>query len=87
MSQEARNLDQQWDKLAKSRKHWDHSRHRGGVGKLQFMINEVPDKANAVKKLSKQLAGPSELDMQDLIHGTHKDTATSQRCGNNFKIH
>ena len=31
----------------------DHSRYRAGVGKLQFIINEVPEKA-------------SELDMQDL---------------------
>ena len=30
------------------------------------MINEVPEKAYAVKYLSRQLAGPSELDMQDL---------------------
>ena len=28
----------------------DHSRYRGGVGKLQFMINEVPEIAYAVKK-------------------------------------
>ena len=45
----------------------DHSRYRAGVGKLQFMINEVPETANAVKNLSTQLAGPSELDMQDLL--------------------
>ena len=44
----------------------DHSRYRAGVGKLQFMINEVPETACAVKNLSRQLAGPSELDMQDL---------------------
>ena len=44
----------------------DHSRYRAGVGKLQFMINEVPEIAYAVKNLSRQLAGPSELDMQDL---------------------
>ena len=30
------------------------------------MINEVPETAHAVKNLSRQLAGPSELDMQDL---------------------
>ena len=30
------------------------------------MINEVPEIAYAVKNLSRQLAGPSELDMQDL---------------------
>ena len=30
------------------------------------MINEVPKMAYAVKNLSRQLAGPSELDMQDL---------------------
>ena len=30
------------------------------------MINEVPEIAHAVKNLSRQLAGPSELDMQDL---------------------
>ena len=45
----------------------DHLRYRAGVEKkLQFMINEVPELANAVKNLSRQLAGPSELDMQDL---------------------
>ena len=44
----------------------DHSRYRAGVGKLQFMINEVPDTAYTVKNLSRQLAEPSELDMQDL---------------------
>ena len=30
------------------------------------MINEVPEMAYAVKNLSRQLAGPSELDMQNL---------------------
>ena len=40
------------------------------------MINEVPEIAYAVKNLSRQLAGPSELDMQDL-YGTRWDTATS----------
>ena len=30
------------------------------------MINEVPEIAYAVKNLSRQLAGPLELDMQDL---------------------
>ena len=44
----------------------DHSRYRAGLGKLQFMVNEVPEIAYAVKNLSRQLAGPSELDMQDL---------------------
>ena len=44
----------------------DHSRYRAGVGKLQLVINEVPEIAYAVKNLSRQLAGPSELDMQDL---------------------
>ena len=44
----------------------DHSKYRAGVGKLQLMINEVPDVAYAVKNLSRQLARPSELDMQDL---------------------
>ena len=44
----------------------DHSRYRAGVGKLQFMISEVPEIAYAVKNLSRQLAGPSELDMQHL---------------------
>ena len=44
----------------------DHSRYRAGVGKLQFMVNEVPEIAYAVKNLSRQLAEPSELDMQDL---------------------
>ena len=43
----------------------DHSRYRAGVGKLQFMINEVLEIACAVKNLSRQLAKPSELDMQD----------------------
>ena len=42
------------------------SRYRAGVGQLQPMINEVPEIAYAVKNLSRQLAGPSELDMQDL---------------------
>ena len=32
------------------------------------MINEVPEIAYAVKNLSRQLAGPSELDVQDLKH-------------------
>ena len=44
----------------------DHSRYRAGVGKLQFMTNEVPEIAYPVKNLSRQLAKPSELDMQDL---------------------
>ena len=44
----------------------DHSRNRAGVGKLQLMINEVPEIAHAVKNLSRQLAKTSELDMQDL---------------------
>ena len=44
----------------------DQSRYRAGVGKLQFIINEVPEIAYAVKNLSRQLAGPSELDMQDM---------------------
>ena len=42
----------------------DHSKYR--VGKLQFMINEVPQMAYAAKNLSRQLVGPSELDMQNL---------------------
>ena len=29
----------------------DHSRHRAGVGKLQFMINEVPEMAQRCEKL------------------------------------
>ena len=44
----------------------DHSRYRAGVGQLQFMIKEVPEVAHAVKNLLRQLAKPSELDMQDL---------------------
>ena len=44
----------------------DHSRYRAGVGKLQFMIIEVPEIAHAAKNLSRHLAKPSELDMQDL---------------------
>ena len=44
----------------------DHPRYRAGVGKLQFMINEVPEIAHAVKNLSRQPAKPSVLDMQDL---------------------
>ena len=44
----------------------DHSRYRAGVGQLQFMIGEVPEKACAVKNLSRQLAKSSELDMQYL---------------------
>ena len=43
----------------------DHWRHRAGVGQLQFMITEVPEIAHAVKNLSRQLAKPSESDMQD----------------------
>ena len=30
----------------------DHSKYRAGVGQLQFMINEVPEIAYAVKNLS-----------------------------------
>ena len=44
----------------------EHSKYRAGVGKLQFMINEVPEIAYAVKNLSRQLAKPSESDMQEL---------------------
>ena len=29
----------------------DHSRYRAGIGKLLFMINEVPDTAYTVKNL------------------------------------
>ena len=36
----------------------DHSRYRAGVGKLQSMVNEVPEIAYAVKNWSRQLAGP-----------------------------
>ena len=46
----------------------NHSRYRAGVGNLLFMINEVPEIAYAVKNLSRQLAKPSHLDMQDLKH-------------------
>ena len=60
----------------------DHSRYRAGVGELQFMINEVPEIAYAVKNLSRQLTGLSELDMQDLKQCGrytlgHTHTATS----------
>ena len=44
----------------------EHSKYRAGVGKLQYMINEVPEIAYAVKNLSRQLAKPSESDMQEL---------------------
>ena len=43
----------------------DHSRYRAGVGKLQFMIKEAPEKADAVENLSRQLTKPSESDMQE----------------------
>ena len=39
----------------------EHSRYSAGVGKLQFMINEVPDIAYAVKNLSRQLAKPEAV--------------------------
>ena len=82
-SQGVRDLDQQRDELAKIRTLGanDHSRHRAGVGKLQFMINEVPETAYAVKNLSRQWAGPSELDMQDLkqcVRYTQKPFLTVQ---------
>ena len=44
----------------------DQDQQRDGVGKLQFMTNEVPEIAYAVKILSRHLAGQSELDMQGL---------------------
>ena len=44
----------------------DHSRYRAGVGNLHLVINEVLEIAYAVKKLTRQLAKASELDMQDL---------------------
>ena len=68
-SQGGRNLDQQWDKLAKIREHWERTITRDTeleLEKLQFMVNDVPETAYAVKNLSRQLAGPSEQDMQDL---------------------
>ena len=56
-------------KLAKIRGHWERTITRDTeleLGKLQFMVNEVPEIAYAVKNLSRQLAGPSELGMQEL---------------------
>ena len=92
LSQGARSQDQLWDKLAKIRVHWgenDHSRYSAGDGKLQFMINEVPEIAYAVKKLSRQLAKPSELDMKDLKHCVRytlghsaRQTSEARRGGN-----
>ena len=58
--QGARNLDQQWGQVGQDQRTLGanyHSGYRAGVGKLQFMINEVPEIANALKNLSRQLAG------------------------------
>ena len=79
----------------------DHSRYSAGVGKLQFMINEVPERACAVKNLSRQLGGPSELDMQDLkqcvrytlgqrrvaIPDSARQTSEDRRGGNDRSVH
>ena len=70
-SQGARNLDRQWDKLAKIRKHWERAITRDTELELEncsSMTNEVPEIAYAEKNLSRQLAGPSEQNMQDLKH-------------------
>ena len=67
--QDARRLVTQRDTLAKSRGSWERPNTRGTElerGKLQFIINEVPKTAYAVKNLSRQLAKPSEADMHDL---------------------
>ena len=63
-SQGASNLDQQWSKRTLGSN--DHSKYRAGVEKQQVMINEAPETAYAVENLSRQLAGSSEPDMQDL---------------------
>ena len=78
-SQGVRDLDQQRDELAKIREQGanDHSRFRAGDGKLQFMINEVPEIASAGKNLSRQLAGSSEMDIQHLKQCVRWNTATS----------
>ena len=57
----------------------DHSKYRAGLGKVQFMINEVPEIAYAVKNLSRQLAGPSELDMQDVKQCARHHAGTQRR--------
>ena len=79
----------------------DHSRYRAGVGKLQFMINQVPEIVYAVKNLSRQLAGPSELDMRDLkqcvrytlvtqrrvvVPDGARQTSEDRRCGNDRRL-
>ena len=46
----------------------DLSKYRAGVGKLQFMINEVPEIAYAVQILSKQLVGHARLEAVCAIH-------------------
>ena len=61
--------NQPWNKLAKRRECRERAITRDTeleLEKLQFMINEVPEIAYAVMNLSRQLAQPSELDMQDL---------------------
>ena len=80
----------------------DHSRYRAGVGKHHFINNEVPEIAYAVKNLLRQVAKPSELDMQDLKHcvrytlghsdewlfpdGTRQNSK-DRRGGNNRSLH
>ena len=56
-------------------------RYRAGLGKLQFIINEVPEKAYAVKNLSWQLAKPSESDMQDLKQKVFTDADRQEMRG------
>ena len=51
--------------VGQGRECWERT-IRAGVGQLQFMINEVPVRAHAVKNLSRQLTKPSELDLQEL---------------------
>ena len=55
------------------------------------MINEVPEIAHAVKNLSRQLAGPSEPDMQDLKQCVRYTLGHSDEwlClgGNDWSVH
>ena len=44
----------------------NHRRYRGVVGKMQYMTNEVPEIAFAVKGLSRRLAGPTVEDEKDM---------------------
>ena len=80
--QGARKLDQQWGELARNTECWERpstAKYRAGVGKLQFMINEVPEIAYAVKNLSRQLAKPSESDLHELKQCCEVHTGTQRR--------